>query len=52
VPAGRVAEYVPDGFNALLAEHFHEAGDALALYLFEGLQVLGSKAHHFTCHYR
>lgn len=31
--------------ETLLPEHLYEAGDALALYLFEGLQVLRRFAH-------
>jgi hypothetical protein len=41
VPARLFPREVADGFEALLPEHVHEAGEALTLDLFEGLEIRG-----------
>jgi hypothetical protein len=39
MPPSGVPQDVPDGIEALLAQHFYEAGNALSLCLFYGLKV-------------
>jgi hypothetical protein len=45
VPPSGVPEDVPNGVDAFLAQHLHEAGNAITLYLFQGLQVWKGISH-------